>query len=113
MSLSFILGTNGVFRFRIPLLFIISGFLYALHDLKPNKQRIKKRFRTLLVSYLVWSAVGILITYLLEILPEGRRMIESSHILQIDDSMELSRSAFPHVHSISTSTASTLPFLFR
>ena len=25
---------NGIFRFRIPMLFIISGFLFALHDQK-------------------------------------------------------------------------------
>jgi hypothetical protein len=29
---------NGIFRFRIPMLFIISGYLYALHDQKPYKQ---------------------------------------------------------------------------
>ncbi|MFZ4549269.1 MAG: hypothetical protein ACOYN4_17610, partial [Bacteroidales bacterium] len=33
---------NGIFRFRIPMLFIISGFLYALHDQKPYKQRTNK-----------------------------------------------------------------------
>jgi fucose 4-O-acetylase-like acetyltransferase len=76
---------NGLFRFRIPMLFIISGFLYALHDQKPYKERTKKRLRTLLVPYLVWSALGILFTYLLESHPIGRNLVANSHIVQIDN----------------------------
>jgi fucose 4-O-acetylase-like acetyltransferase len=80
---------NGIFRFRIPMLFIISGYLYALHDQKPYKQRTNKRLRTLLVPYLVWSAIGILFTLLLESFPYGRNLVESSHIVQIDDTRQL------------------------
>ncbi len=57
---------NGLFRFRIPMLFIISGYLYALHDDNPYKERTLKRLRTLGIPYLFWSAVGILLTYALE-----------------------------------------------
>jgi fucose 4-O-acetylase-like acetyltransferase len=57
---------NGIFRFRIPMLFIISGYLFALRDEKPYGERVVKRLRTLLVPYLIWSAIGILITLLLE-----------------------------------------------
>ena len=77
---------NGIFRFRIPMLFIISGYLYALHDQKPYKVRIYKRLRTLLVPYLIWSALGILLTYLLEMLPAGSGLVANSHIVQIDNS---------------------------
>jgi len=77
---------NGIFRFRIPMLFIISGYLFALHDHKPYKERTNKRLRTLLVPYLVWSAVGILFTLLLESFPTGRNLVEDSHIVQIDES---------------------------
>ena len=77
---------NGIFRFRIPMLFIISGFLYALHDQRPYKQRINKRLRTLLLPYLIWSALGILLTYALETLPAGRNLVAGSHIVQIDNS---------------------------
>jgi len=80
---------NGIFRFRIPMLFIISGFLYALHDQKPYKQRTNKRLRTLLVPYLIWSAIGILFTYLLESFPTGRELVQGSHIVQIDDTRQL------------------------
>ncbi len=80
---------NGIFRFRIPMLFIISGFLYARNDQKPYAKRISKRLRTLLVPYLLWSAIAILFTYALETIPEGRNLVSGSHILKIDDSRQL------------------------
>jgi fucose 4-O-acetylase-like acetyltransferase len=80
---------NGIFRFRIPMLFIISGYLYALHDFRPYKERTNKRLRTLLLPYLIWSAAGLLFTYLLELLPYTRGIIGSSHIVQIDDNRVL------------------------
>lgn len=80
---------NGIFRFRIPMLFIISGYLYALHDYKPYKERTNKRLRTLLAPYLLWSAIGILFTLLLESFPFGRNLVESSHIVQIDETRQL------------------------
>jgi fucose 4-O-acetylase-like acetyltransferase len=76
---------NGIFRFRIPMLFIISGFLFALHDNKPYKERTKKRLRTLLVPYLIWSAVGILFTLLLESFPVGKDLVASSNVVKISD----------------------------
>lgn len=57
---------NGLFRFRIPMLFAISGYLFALTDARPFGERIKKRLRTLLVPYLLWSAFGIGLTWCLE-----------------------------------------------
>ena len=60
------LFSNGLFRFRIPILFIISGYLFALHDAQPYGDRIRKRLRTLLLPYLLWSALGLTFTYLLE-----------------------------------------------
>lgn len=77
---------NGIFRFRIPMLFIISGYLYAWHDQKPNDERMNKRLRTLLVPYLLWSAFGIAMTYVLELFPYTRNMVAGSHVMQIDDS---------------------------
>jgi len=76
---------NGIFRFRIPMLFIISGFLFALHDYRPYKERTNKRLRTLLLPYLIWSAVGFAFTYVLELFPYGEHLIANSHIVQIDD----------------------------
>src|SRR4051812_5921802 len=55
---------NGIFRFRIPMLFAISGYLFALYDEKPHWQRVGKRARTLLLPYLIWSVIGLLIAVL-------------------------------------------------
>lgn len=57
---------NGLLRFRIPMLFAISGFLFALGDAKPYRERVGKRARTLLAPYVLWSAAGLLLTLLLE-----------------------------------------------
>ncbi|MFY7900991.1 MAG: acyltransferase family protein, partial [Chitinophagaceae bacterium] len=57
---------NGILRFRIPVLFIISGYLYAQFDNQPYLHQIKKRFITLIIPFLLWSAIGLLITYLFQ-----------------------------------------------
>jgi fucose 4-O-acetylase-like acetyltransferase len=76
---------NGLFRFRIPMLFIISGFLFAMHDGTPHPQRIKKRVRTLLVPYLLWSGAGFLLVLLMEMTVLGRDLIATTRMLQIDE----------------------------
>jgi len=80
---------NGIFRFRIPMLFVISGYLFALNDFKPTKERIRSRFNTLLIPYFIWSAVGILLSFTLELFPYTRQLIAGSHVLQIDQSRML------------------------
>ena len=50
---------NGLFRFRIPLLFIISGYLLAMNDTRPYKELMKKKFKTLMVPYFLWSIIGL------------------------------------------------------
>ena len=76
---------NGLFRFRIPMLFIISGYLFALHDDQPHGQRVKKRLRTLGLPYMIWSGLGILLTFALEAHPYTRAIIADSRVVQIDD----------------------------
>ncbi len=75
---------NGIFRFRIPMLFIISGYLYAIHDYKPYKERTNKRLLTLLLPYFIWSAIGLGLLYCFEMIPLTRAMIIDSHMAQID-----------------------------
>ncbi|MFH1118206.1 MAG: acyltransferase [Bacteroidota bacterium] len=77
---------NGIFRFRIPMLFIISGYLFALHDYRPYGQRTRKRLRTLFIPYIIWSSVGLAFTWLLELHPFTRDIVAGSHIVQIDGS---------------------------
>ncbi len=76
---------NGIFRFRIPLLFIISGYLFALYDDRNHGSRIKKRVRTLFVPYLLWSAIALGFTYALEMFVSTKGLVESSHLMQIDE----------------------------
>ncbi|MBK7030110.1 MAG: acyltransferase family protein [Bacteroidales bacterium] len=76
---------NGIFRFRIPMLFIISGYLFALHDQKPYKARVNKRLRTLLAPYLIWSAFGLLLTFVMELFPATLKMVAESKIMMINE----------------------------
>ena len=76
---------NGALRFRIPLLFIISGYIYALQDYKPYEQRIKKRFITLIIPFLIWSAVGIAITYLCQQFPVTAKAVKDAQLDQMGD----------------------------
>ncbi len=80
---------NGIFRFRIPMLFIISGYLFAMHDYRPYGQRTRKRLRTLLVPYLIWSSIGLAMTWILELYPFTRDIVAGSHIIQIDETRML------------------------
>ena len=80
---------NGLFRFRIPMLFIISGYLFAMNDSRPYKQRAAKRVKTLLYPYLVWSAAGLLLTYVLELFAYGSNIVAATQMMQLDDSRVL------------------------
>ena len=50
---------NGLLRFRIPMLFAISGYLFALGDGRPFWPRLGRRLRTLGVPYLAWCGLAI------------------------------------------------------
>lgn len=71
---------NGIFRFRIPMLFIISGYLFALHDEKPHLQRIKKRAGTLLVPYFLWSITGLLVAVVFTQFEATRDVVYRTHL---------------------------------
>lgn len=79
------LFSNGLLRFRIPLLFIISGYLYAAYDHRPYAQQIKSRFRTLIIPFLLWSAFGLLLTFLLQQVPYTAEIVAKAHIDQLGD----------------------------
>ena len=76
---------NGLLRFRIPMLFMISGFLYATYDHRPYLQQVKNRFRTLLIPYFVWSALGLLFTFLLQQFPYTANVVHEAGIDQFGD----------------------------
>jgi fucose 4-O-acetylase-like acetyltransferase len=76
---------NGLLRFRIPMLFIISGYLYATYDHRPYKQQVKNRFRTLIIPYFIWSALGLLFTFLLQQFPYTANVVAAAGIDQLGD----------------------------
>lgn len=80
---------NGIFRFRIPMLFIISGYLFAMSDDKPYKQRAGKRVKTLLYPYLLWSAAGLILTYLLEVFDYSQNIVVATQMMRIDETRTL------------------------
>lgn len=79
------LFSNGLLRFRIPMLFIISGYLFALGDYKPFKSRIQKRFITVLLPYFIWGAFSLLLTFSLELFPFTKQFIQESNMMWIDE----------------------------
>ncbi len=76
---------NGVLRFRLPLLFIISGYIFALQDQRPYAERIKKRLVTLIIPFLIWSAVGLAITYLFQQFPVTAKAVKDAQLDQLGD----------------------------
>ncbi|PJJ53092.1 acyltransferase family protein [Hymenobacter chitinivorans] len=72
---------NGLLRFRIPILFAISGYLFAFHDTRAShKVRVKRRVLTLLVPYLLWSALGLGFTWALEQYPPTRQLVLAAEL---------------------------------
>ena len=76
---------NGLLRFRIPILFVISGYLFALHDAQPHGERVRKRARTLLVPYLLWSALGLAFTFLLQQWPATAAVVREARLQPFGD----------------------------
>ena len=76
---------NGALRFRIPLLFMISGYLFALQDNKPYPRRIQRRLKTLIIPFLIWSAVGLGITWLWQQFPVTARAVKDANLDQFGD----------------------------
>ncbi|MCW3087259.1 MAG: acyltransferase [Sediminibacterium sp.] len=88
---------NGLLRFRIPLLFLISGYIYALKDTISYGRQLGRRARTLLVPYLIWSAVGLLITYLWQQHPVTAKAVLDAKIDQLGDNRPYAAIGWPGV----------------
>lgn len=76
---------NGLLRFRLPLLFMISGYIFALQDHKPYGERVRKRFGSLIVPYLIWSAVGLLLTFVWQRFPVTADAVRQAGLDQLGD----------------------------
>ncbi len=57
---------NGLFRFRIPLLMLISGYLLAYKSHLPYVEVVLKRIQSLAIPYLLVSAIGLTYIFLIE-----------------------------------------------
>ena len=58
---------NGLLRFRIPILFAISGYLFARREgTAPNGLHVWRRMRTLGLPYLLWSLLCLVALWALE-----------------------------------------------
>ncbi len=71
---------NGLFRFRIPMLFVISGYLFAMGDTTAHAVRIRKRIRTLLVPYVLWGIIALGITWLFQFTAWGQWAITTASL---------------------------------
>ncbi|RRJ94145.1 acyltransferase family protein [Flavobacterium macacae] len=62
----------GITRIAVPLFFIISGYLFffTFNGNADFAIKIKKRFHTLVIPYLLWGFFGILFYYILQIIPQ-------------------------------------------
>ena len=72
---------NGLLRFRIPILFVISGYLFARSDgAAPHGQRVRRRVRTLGLPYLLWSGLWLAVLWALEQFPITRQAVLDAEI---------------------------------
>ena len=60
--------TTWIYSFHMPLFFIISGFLLKLNKNKNTKSVILKKFKSLIVPYILFSIINIVGFYLLKYL---------------------------------------------
>jgi fucose 4-O-acetylase-like acetyltransferase len=78
---------NALLRFRIPLLFIISGYIFSMQDKYPYKERIGKRFRTLILPYFFWSAVGLGVSFLWQQSPSTLEAWQNAKLDQLGENI--------------------------
>jgi len=66
---------QGITRIAVPLFFAISGYLFFCSFQPTARQfraKYRRRARSLLAPYLIWSAAGIVLFYLLQTLPASK-----------------------------------------
>ena len=73
---------NGLLRFRIPILFAISGYLLARRDdgQLAHGARVRRRLRTLGLPYLLWSGLWLLALWVLEQFAVTRQAVIDAEI---------------------------------
>lgn len=67
--------SNGFTRIAVPLFFVISGYLFVLdqkYELNNFFLKMKKRVRTLVLPYLIWTLFGFLFYFILQSIPQSQ-----------------------------------------
>lgn len=67
--------SQGLVRIAVPVFFMISGFLFFLKfngTKNEFKIKYKKRIKSLLIPYLLWSIYGLIFFYLLQLIPQSK-----------------------------------------
>ncbi len=72
--------TNGITRIAVPFFFIVSGFLFFLNNPTDYINKIKKRSKTLLLPYIIWSLAGILLYFILQTTPQSKPFFKTGLI---------------------------------
>lgn len=72
---------NGLLRFRISILFAISGYLFAWRDgTEPHGARVRRRLLTLGLPYVLWSLLWLLVLWALEHFPITQQAVVDAEI---------------------------------
>jgi surface polysaccharide O-acyltransferase-like enzyme len=75
--------SDGITRIAVPLFASISGFLLFLQideTISYFLTKYRKRFNTLFIPYVLWSAWGLLFFFILQVIPQGRKFFNSTLI---------------------------------
>ncbi len=67
--------SNGLTRIAVPMFFVVSGYLFFLDqkfELHEIWTKIKKRFSTLVLPYLIWTLLGLLLYFTLQSIPQSQ-----------------------------------------
>lgn len=79
--------SDGICRSAVPLFFLLSGFLFfkssSDYDFAFFKSKIIKRTHSLAVPFIIWSASGISVFYLLQKIPSADKYFNSTLIHQL------------------------------
>lgn len=75
--------SQGLTRIAVPLFFMISGYLFFLKfngTKNEFKIKFKKRIKSLLLPYLLWSIYGLIFFYLLQLIPYAKNFFVNNII---------------------------------
>lgn len=87
--------SQGITRIAVPLFFIISGYLFFLSfkrgSLPEFFSKYKKRSKTLVLPYLIWSIYGVLLFLILQLIPFSKPFFTNELITDYSVSKLLNR----------------------